>query len=335
MKPDRKKYKEDFVNTAEKYNLSLYEIEDSCYESYLADYFEEAIYSYIETESNGGSLNKSFTCCIFYTKERSFNAHTFKSESFEDVYYIALSRRFIKDLMKYVAKSCKKDDVDSLIDKYVNFDYNILKVDSKKYNRTRLFILYLILVFVIQHEVGHILCGHREKPQLPKGYKRQVKEVYADLFAFYASFNYFAVDYRLGYVLMYACITWWNYLGNGRPFSKHIGCLQTHPHALTRMAYTLAWLIEELKQNSVDDNDKDEILSKIFCFFRKAHDACVDANQPFLIYERDEIEEISKEYDWVHEYYRGCEFYNNNSTSCLRDLLEKKVDPALLQSYQP
>lgn len=311
--------------------LNLYSYPENSFEYHITLYFEKKISSFVSKEYGKKSLRRPFVCKLFWVDNERIDAKVKRSNKYDDTYYVLLYKGLITKLRQRLKSKILIKSAPDFSTNVVNEMLGVTSVDSSL-NQVELTILCIIYIYIINHEVGHILCGHQKDPRKFCGYKDQNKELCADCIGFYAALDSVESSNSpfLLKTLSVASFLFWLIKEEDIKDNMFVEEISDHPHPNTRYLYMASWLIQDVKSSDckLEPEVKEDIIKNALDFFRVLDDrkkcfdnqlgkTCDDEKEIGSV-ERDEVDKITDEYEFIFDYYKDDAYYD-------KDLLSKII----------
>ena len=221
----------------------------------MQDLIQDSVY----LDFNKKKIDRMPSCKLFWIKDDYYNAEADASRIFKrlSVYYIGLHDKIINKLydeVKNTRVKCRITNEISLETIRIN---NLLQIKPTDINTIDADIANLILIYIVFHEVGHILYGHTDiRYQYEDYYMYQAEEYLADINGLEKVFSLLLAsngENAFNAVSMFAeAIFIWCLLAKIQK-KQHIDnydpSSEVHPHTLIRFWYMKNWIINEIQNN--------------------------------------------------------------------------------------
>lgn len=259
-------YEIEIKELCQRNNLELYDLSNNNVASEVTDFFEKELNNLAIELAKRGEIKHPFRCKLIWIDDDRINAFTGFLDKSNYTYYIALHSYFLTELISDVDDECLKLCIPVDYTANAKFDFCFIGKNDD-YELITKHIANLVFLQVLQHEVGHIICGHIDgNYSYGNFYKYQVEECFADFYSFKMCFCFWnrisnckTIDIVKEYAI--ACYILWSLVlpkNVKKSISDYDGNASMHPHPATRLKYMLYWLSFE-PVDGLDLTDKSGI----------------------------------------------------------------------------
>ncbi len=264
-------YETEIKELCQREKIKLYDSSNNNVALEITDFFEKELNNLAIELTTKGEIKHPFRCKLIWIDDDSINAFTNPLDKSNYTYYIALHSYFLTHLIDDVDLECSKLPFSINYTANAEFDFCLIgkNEDCKLITKH---IANLVFLQVLQHEVGHIICGHIDgNYSYDNYYKYQVEECFADFYSFAMCFHFWnkisnckKSDIVKEYAI--ACYILWSLAlpkDVKESINEYDGNESIHPHPAIRLKYMLYWLLLE-PVDGLDIEDIDEI--GIICY---------------------------------------------------------------------
>lgn len=297
---------------------------------------EELINKYISEK-----INKQLRCRVFWENDNEFNAKAIRAMLFKNSYCIVLNYEIINSLINFsFDKNCriKNNNISNLdISTYnvFNLKTNISSGNTRAnrvYNQADIYTIFIILCFLINHELGHIIYGHSRKKDILDGILGQTKEYEVDCFSFERTFEtgISIFGYENADIFAYSLYIICDFFKKQRTTQKVVDIkdhplnslrrilkilkpkkakdkLNNHPDPLIRLYYLYECLKAKIRNPRcpLAPNEKKAFLNKCDSLFMKAHTTIEEQNWIKQKYEKEQTDKIKENLEMIQKRYES------------------------------
>ena len=306
-------------NESKKKQRHIYIPSKHSLEHHIASYFEERINITVSAQCKKKELEKPFVCKLFWVDNEFIEAEVKKSDKYNDTYYILLYKGLVTRLGKCIQEERRKKGITTVKIERAKFVSEVLgdSFEDSELDILEQSVLSTTYIYLVNHELGHIVCGHQVNPENLPGYEEQNKELCADLYAFYATLSsvdsnerpFLAKSFAISVILL------WSIKGDKTELEEYYGDFKLHPHPYVRTLYLLAWLKRNSSGLLGQNVNIQSFVDKLLVVFDRSYDKTIPQGKQKYDFELDEVKEIVARYGSVFARYEDDAYYTTELTN--------------------